>query len=83
MVGQVLPVQFHQPPVEVIAHQRDGQIGSAPLDHAHAQLGQGGAEFGHALHVDRLNAHAAVVKVLLCHPRRQPEARPIARGDAG
>ncbi len=38
-------------PVEIIAHQRDGQVGGA-LDDANAQLAQRGAEFRCPLHVD-------------------------------
>ena len=72
----MLPVQFGQPRLEIIAHQRDRQVGGA-LHDAHAQLSQRGAELLCALHVDRLNAHATVLQIFLRVLRRQAEARPI------
>ena len=66
---------------EIIAHQRDRQVGGA-LDDANAQLSQRGAEFLGALHVDRLDAHATVLQIAFSVRRRQPEARPIGGGAA-
>ena len=62
MVGQMLPVQFGQLPLKIIAHQRDGQAGGA-LHDANAQPAQGVAEFGCPLHIDRLHAHTAALKI--------------------
>ena len=76
MVRQMLPVQFGQSSFEIIAHQRDRQVGGA-LDDANAQPTQGGAEFRCTLHVDRLNAHTAFLEIFLRGLRRQAEARPI------
>ena len=67
---------------EIIAHQRDRQVGGA-LHDANAQLAQGGAELRCALHVDRLNAHATFLEISLRDLRRQAEARPIGGRGAG
>jgi len=72
----MLPVQFVQTRFEVIAHERDRQVGGA-LHDARAQRFKSGAEFRCALHVDRLNAHATVLEIFLRVLRQQAEARPI------
>ncbi len=82
-VRQVLPVQFRQSCFEVIVDQGDGQIGGT-LHDAHAQCSEGSAELLGAVHVDRLNAHPALVEIFRCRLGRQPEACPIAgRGVRG
>ena len=80
-VRQVPPVQFGQPRLEIIAHQRDGQVGGAPHD-ANAQRFQRGAELLGALHVDQLDAHTTVLQIGISVRRRHPEARPIGVGAA-
>ncbi len=76
MVRQMLPVQFGQSSFEVVAHQRDRQVGGA-LQDANAQPFQGGAELRCTLHVDRLNAHTTFLEISLRGLRQQAEARPI------
>ena len=82
VVGQMLPVQFGQSLLEIIAHQRDRQVGGA-LDDANAQSSQRVAEFTCPLHIDRLNAHATFLKIFLRGLRQQAEARPIGGRRAG
>ena len=67
---------------EIIAHQRDRQIGRA-LHDANAQPAQGGAKLRCTLHVDRLNAHATLLEIFLRVLRRQAEACPIGGHGAG
>ena len=82
MVRHMLPVQFGQSSFEIVVHQRDRQVGGS-LDDANAELTQGGAEFRCTLHVDRLNAHATFLEILLRGLRRQAKARPIGGHGAG
>ena len=81
-VRQMLPVEFSQASFEIIAHQRDSQIGRA-LHDANAEPAQGGAKLRCALHVDRLNAYAALLQIFLRVIRRQAEACPIGGRGAG
>ena len=67
---------------EIIAHQRDRQVGGALYD-ANAQPAQGDAELRCTLHVDRLNAHTTFLEISLRGLRRQTEARPIGGRGAG
>src|SRR4029453_5669653 len=72
----MLLVQFSQPSFEIIAHQRDRQVGGT-LHDANAQPPQGSAELGCTLHVDRLNAHTTFLEIFLRDLRRQAQAPPI------
>ena len=76
-VRDALPVQFGQPPFEIIVHQRDCQVRRL-LDDVNTKFAQGGRELGGSLNVDRLNAYATIPEIFLCAPGRQAEARPIA-----
>ena len=82
VVGQMLPVQFGQSLLKIIADQRDRQVGGA-LDDANAQSSQRVAEFTCPLHIDRLNADTAFLKIFLHGLRQQAEARPIGGRRAG
>ena len=81
-VRQMLPVQLSQACVEIIAHQRDGQIGRA-LHDANAEPAQRGGKLLCTLHVDRLNADAAGLETFLHGLRRQAEACPVGGDGAG
>ncbi len=79
--GDVLPVQFGEALVEIIADQHYRQIGGA-RDDADTEFAQGGCELLCALHVDCLNANARALEVLFRQARRQAEASPISGDDA-
>ena len=75
-------VQIRKLPIEVVAHQRNGQIGGA-LRGADTQLGEGRAKLRFPLHANRLNADAAFLEIFFRGLQRQAHARPIgSRGAA-
>ena len=76
---QVLLVQFSQFSVEVVVHQRDGQVGRA-LHHAHPELTERSGKLLRAFHVNRLKAYATPLQVFLRSLGREAEARPIGGG---
>ena len=61
---------------EIIAHQRNRQIGGA-LQDANSQLLEGRRKLSFTLHVDRSNAHTTFFEISLCSIRQQAQARPI------
>lgn len=77
MVSQMPVVQCGDFVVEIIAHQRDGQVGGT-FDEANAQPFQCDAKFGRAVNVDRSNAYTTFLEIFLCGLRRQAQARPIS-----
>ncbi len=77
LIRYTLQVQLGQLPFEIVVHERDGQVGRT-LDDANAKFTQRRIEFGSALHIDRLNAHATILKICFRHPGRQTETRPVA-----
>ncbi len=78
----MLLVGLGEPSFEIVAHQRDREVGGA-LHHAHAHRRQGGGELARALHVDCLDADAAALEILHGGFGRNAEARPIAGDSAG
>ena len=87
-VRQMLSVQFVQPSFEIIAHQRDRQVGGA-LDDTDAQPLQGDLELGRTLHVDGLDAHTTLPEISSAisgdRPRlaQQAATAPAEARDAG
>src|SRR3954451_20845070 len=77
-VRHALLVQLGQSPVKIVVDQGYREIGST-LNDANPKCGEGQAEFLFAAHVERLDAHAAIIQVLLGNIRGQAQAGPIAR----
>ena len=75
-IRQMLPVQFGQPRFEIIAHQRDGQVGGALTTRTPSAFKAAPSSVG-ALHVDRLDAHTTFLEISLRGLRQQAEARPV------
>ena len=79
----MLLVQFGQFSLEIVVHQGDRQI-RRTLHDANAKRAKRFAEFGRAVHIDRLNPNPATCEILLRGSGRQAKACPIAgHGAAG
>ena len=80
LVGHALPVQLGQPPVKIVVHQRDRELGRT-LGDLNAEFAQGRGKFFGAFDIDRFDPHGTITEILFRDLKRQAEARPIS-GDS-
>ena len=81
LVGHAFPVHLGQPPVEIVVHQRDRELGRT-LGDLNAEFAQGRGKFLGAFDIDRFDPHGAIAEILLRDLERQAEARPISSDGA-
>ncbi|MCP2210205.1 UNVERIFIED_ORG: hypothetical protein J2R93_004617 [Bradyrhizobium japonicum] len=75
LAGYAFLVQFGEPAVKIIVHQRDRELWRA-LGDLNAEPTQGRGQLLGAFDVNRLDLHGATAKILLRDFRRQAEACP-------
>src|SRR5262249_14115201 len=76
----MLPVELSEASVQIIVHQRDGEVGRTH-HHANVEGTQRVLELTYRRNVDRLDAHASFSQFALGLVRCKPEARAIGRRD--
>ncbi|MGB6540350.1 MAG: hypothetical protein WBF03_05655 [Xanthobacteraceae bacterium] len=77
-VGQPIAVEFGKPPLEIVAHQDDGQLGVA-INDANAEFAEGGLQFLRPGAAERLNLHGNLLQVFRYIIRQQPQTGPVGR----
>ena len=81
LVGHAFPVHLRQPPVEIIVHQRDRELGRT-LGDLNSEFAQGRGKFFGAFDIDRFDPHGAITEIFLRDLERQAETRPISSDGA-
>jgi hypothetical protein len=77
LVGHAFPVHLGQPPVKIVVHQCDRELGRT-LGDLNAEFAQGRGKFFAAFDIDRFDPHGAIAEILFRDLKRQAETRPIS-----